>query len=53
MVNSENSPNNYKTLKVEVGIIIKNPEILKFVLDHLKTKKVCKKAVKKLPFIVK
>ena len=53
MINSENSPDNYKTLKVELGTIIKNPEILKFVLDHLNTKKVCKKAVKKLPFIVR
>ena len=53
MVNSENSPDNYKTLKVELGTIIKNPEILKFVLDHLNTKKVCKKAVKKLLFIVR
>ena len=27
---------------------MKNPEMLKFIPDHLKTKKVCKRAVKKL-----
>ena len=29
---------------------MKNSEILKFVLDHLKTKQMCKHAVTKLPF---
>ena len=32
---------------------MRNPEILKFVPDHLKTKKMCKDAVKKLPFRIK
>ena len=32
--------------------IIKNPEMLKFVPDHLQTKKICKNAVKKLPFVI-
>ena len=39
MVDSENSPDNYKTFKISIGAIIKNPEILKFVPDHLKIKK--------------
>ena len=29
-----------------------NPEMLKFVPDHLKTKKMFKNAVKKLPFFI-
>ena len=32
---------------------MKNPEILKFVPDHLKTKKICKHAVKKLPCLLR
>ena len=28
---------------------MKNPEMLKFVLDQLKTKKVCEQEIKKLP----
>ena len=30
--------------------IMRNPEMLKFVTDHRKTKKMCKHAVKKLLF---
>ena len=40
MVKNENSHDNYKTLKLSIGTITKNPEMLKFVSDHLKTKKV-------------
>ena len=29
----------YKYLNISIGIVMKNPEMLKFVLDHLKTKK--------------
>ena len=32
---------------------MRNPEMLKFVPDHFKTKIMCKNAVKKLPFINK
>ena len=35
MVNSKNIPGNYKTLKMSTGPIIKNPETLRFVPDHL------------------
>ena len=35
---------------INIGTVIKNPEILKFVHDHLKTKKMCKHAVKKLHY---
>ena len=30
---------------------MKNIEMLKFVPDHLKTEKICKYAVKKLPYL--
>ena len=42
------SMNIYKYLNIGIGTVMKNPEILKFVPDHLKTKKMCKHAVKKL-----
>ena len=32
---------------------MKNPEMLREVPDHLKTKKMCKHAVKKLPFVLR
>ena len=30
-----------KSLNVNIGIVMKYPEMLKFVSDHLKTKKMC------------
>ena len=38
---------------IRIGAIIKIPEILRLVPNHLKPKKICKNAVKKLPFIVR
>ena len=38
----------YKFVKASIGTVVKNPEMLKFVLDHLKTKKMCNHAVKKV-----
>ena len=32
---------------------MKNPEMLKFVPDHLKTKQMCNYAVKKLPYLLR
>ena len=32
---------------------MKNPKMLKFVYDHLKTKRICNYAVKKLPHLVR
>ena len=52
MVDSDNSPDNYKTLKISIGSIIKNPKMLKFVPDYLKVKKTCKNAVKRLLFLI-
>ena len=36
----------YKSLNISLETVMKNPEILKFVPDHLKTKKMRKHAVK-------
>ena len=53
MVDNRNKSDNYKPLKISIGTIIKDLEMLRFVPDHLKTKKMCKNAVKKLLFIIK
>ena len=53
MFDSENSTDNCKTLKISIGTIIKNPEMLKFVPDQLETKKTCKNAIKKLLFVTR
>ena len=53
MVDSEYSSNDYKTLKTNIGAIIRDPEVLRFDSDHLKTKQMRKNAVEKLPFVIK
>ena len=40
MAGSRYSLDNLKTLKISVGAVVKNPEMLRFVPDHLKSKKV-------------
>ena len=52
MVDSEYSKDNSNNLKISTGAVIKNPEMLKFVPDHLKTKKMCKDTVKKLHSLI-
>ena len=52
MVDSEYSTQNYKSPKLSITPVIKTPELLKFVTGHLETKKMCKHAVKKLPFVI-
>ena len=42
MVDCENSPKNYKTLEIGIRAIMKDPGILRFILDHLKAKKCVK-----------
>ena len=37
----------FKSVKVIIGTVMKNPEMLKFAPDYLKTRKMCKHAVKK------
>ena len=41
------------SLNISIATVMKNPEMLKFVHDHLKTKKMCKHAVKKLPYLLR
>ena len=41
MVGSECGMEDYKSPEVSTGAIMKNQEILKFVPDYLKTKKMC------------
>ena len=53
MVDSEYSPESYKSSKTRIGAIIKNSEMLTFVPNHPKIKAMCKHAGKKLPFIIR
>ena len=41
MGNSEYSTENCKSPKISIGGIMKNPELLTFLPDRLKTKKIC------------
>ena len=45
MVDIEYSMDIYKSVKISIGTVMKNPEMLKFVPDHLETKKMWKHAV--------
>ena len=40
------SMDTYKSLNIYIGTVMKNPEILKFIPDHLKTKQMCNYVVK-------
>ena len=42
----------YKSLNISIGTVMKNPEMLKLVLDYLKTKIMCKCAARKLPYLL-
>ena len=42
-----NSMGIYKSLNISIGTVMKNQEMSKFAPYHLKTKKICKHAVKK------
>ena len=53
MVDSEYSTGDYKSPKISIGAIMKNTKMLKFVPDYLKTKTICKHAVKKLSFVLR
>ena len=50
MVDSEDNTNIYKYLKISIGAVTRNPEMSIFVPDHLKTKLMCRHAVKILHF---
>ena len=47
MYDSEDSIDKYKTLKISIGGMIKNADMLQFVPNHLNTIKMCKQAVKR------
>ena len=47
MVDSEYSMDIYKSVEISIGTVMINLKMLKFVPDHLKTKKICKHAFKK------
>ena len=47
------SMNIYKSLNINIGTEMKNPEMLEFVPDHLKLKQMCKHAVKKFPCLLR
>ena len=53
MVDNEYSMDIYISVKISIRKVIKNIEMLKLVPDHLKTKKICKHAVKKLSFLIR
>ena len=53
MVDSEYRVDNYKSLEISIGVVIKHSEMLRFIPDHLKTKKMCKDDFKKLPFVIR
>ena len=43
----------YKSLNISIGTVMKNPEMLKFVRNYFKTKKICKYSVFKNTLSVK
>ena len=43
----------YKSLNINIGIVMRFPEMLIFVPDHVQTNKMCKNAVKKLPSVIR
>ena len=47
------SADSYKSLKVNIGTITKSPQMIRFVPDHLKTKKRYKNAVEKPPCVTR
>ena len=53
MVDSKYSTDNHKYFQKYIGAIITIPELLRFLTDHFKTKKMCKSAVKKFLFVLR
>ena len=41
------------SLNISIGRVMKNPEMLKFVTGHFKSKKMCKDAVKKSRYLLR
>ena len=53
MVDSEYTSDNYKSLKLGIGEVIKRLEMLRFVPDQLQAKRLFKNVVTKLPFVIR
>ena len=53
MVENEHSPDFDEPLKISIGAITKYPEILRFTPYHIKLKKMCKHAAKKMRFVIR
>ena len=53
MVDSEYSMDIHKSVKIVIRIVMKNPKMLRFILNHLKTTNMCKHAVKKLLYLLR
>ena len=53
MFDSKYSTDGYKYPKGSIGAIMKNAEMLEFIPDYLKTKKMCKHAVEKFSFVIR
>ena len=53
MVDSDYNMDIYESVKISIGIVMRNPEIVKYVPDYLKTKEMCKNSVEKLPFLTR
>ena len=53
MVDSEYNTDDYKSSKNGIQAVMKNPEMLKTVPDHLETKKMYNYAVKKITFCIR
>ena len=53
MIDSEYSTHNYKSSKISIETIMKILEMLRSVPDYLKTRKMCKYAVKIFLFIIR
>ena len=53
MFDSEYNTSIYKSFNINIGTVVRNPEMLKFVPDYLKTIKICKHAVTTLPFVIR
>ena len=51
MIHTEYSAEDYRPPKINIGTVMRNPKMLKFVPNHSKTKKMCEHdAVEKLLF---
>ena len=43
----------HKSRNINIGIVMKNPEMSKFAPEYLKTNSICKHVVKKLPYLLR